>query len=187
MTIQEKKLTIDEFWELAQRPQYDDIQLELVDGEVIVMGPSSSINTEIAGNIFWLIRSYTAENPIGRVATADGGFVIRENTILSPDVGFIRHDRLPDEDFVFYPVAPDLAVEVISPSETRPKVQNKSRMYLEAGTQVVWNVYPTAQTVDVVTLGESGELEIEPLTTKDIISGDPPIPGFEARVSDFFL
>jgi len=186
MTIQEKKLTIDEFWEVAQQPQYEDRQLELIDGEMIEMSPSSSRNTEIAANIVWLIRSYTAENPIGRVATTDGGFVVKENTVLSPDVGFIRHDRLPDEDFVFYPVAPDLAVEVISPSETRPGVLQKSRIYLEAGTQVVWNVYPTAQTVDVVTLDKSGQLVTEPLTTKDTIGGEPVLPGFEANVSDFF-
>jgi len=187
MAIQEKKLTIDEFWELAQRSEYENEQLELVDGEVFVMSPSSSRNSEIGGAILTLLRIYVLKQKIGRVTGADGGYQLSENTVLVPDVGFIQHDRVPDEEFVYFPVAPDLAVEIISPSETRPGVLQKSRMYLEAGTQVVWNVYPTGQTVDVVTLDEAGQLKTDPLTTKDTISGDPAVPGFEAKVSDFFL
>jgi len=186
MTIREKKLTIDEFWELAQRPEYSDKQLELIDGEVIIMSPSSGKNSKIAATIIRLIGNYVVEHDLGDVTSSDGGFVVSENTVLQPDAGFIQHSRIPDEEFVFYPVAPDLAVEVISPSETRPSIQQKTRIYLEGGTQVVWNVYPEGQTVDVVTLGEGGELVTQTLSVEQTISGEPALVGFSVSVGEFF-
>jgi len=186
MTIQEKKLTIEQFWELAQQPQYDNKRLELIDGEVIVMSPSSLRNSEIAATILWLIRSYVAEHKLGRVTGADGAYKVAEDAMLAPDVGFIRHGRLPEEEFVFSPVAPDLAVEVISPSETSASVQRKTRRYLEAGTQVVWNVYPTEKTVDVVTLSDDGNLLTVNLTAEKTIGGGDSLPNFQAEVEAFF-
>jgi len=187
MTIQEKKVTLDEFWELAQQPQYQDKQLELVDGEVIVLSPSSGKHSKIAMAIGSLIRVHALKHNLGDVTGEAGGYQVGENTVLVPDVGFIQQSRIPDEDFVFYPAAPDLAVEVISPSETRPSVQRKARMYLEAGTQVVWNVYPEGQTVDVVTLDKSGTMNIVVLDNEQVIEGGDVLPRFSARVKEFFI
>jgi len=187
MTIQEKKITIDEFWEIAQRPEYDNKQLELVDGEVIIMSPSSGKHSKIASTIARLIGNYVADHNLGDVTGEAGGYEVNDNTVIAPDVGYIQNARIPEEKFVFYPVAPDLAVEVISPSETRPTIQRKTRIYLEGGTQVVWNVYPEGQTVDVVTLGENGELLTTTLTSDQTLDGEPVLLGFKAKVEKFFV
>jgi len=186
MTIQEKKLTIEEFWELTQRSEYANKQLELVNGEAIIMSPSSRRNTKIALAVGALLRAYVLENNLGEVSGADGGYQIDEHTILSPDAGFFAASRLPEEDFVFYPGAPDIAVEVISPSETRPGILKKTRTYLEAGTRVAWNIYPDGQTVDVVTMGEFSQLTADTLTVDNVIDGAPALPGFESKASAFF-
>lgn len=186
MTIQEKKLTVDQFWELAQQPHYQDKQLELIDGELVVMSPSSGRNSGIAVAIASLIYFHVKQHNLGSVTGADGGYEVGENTVLVPDVGFIQQARIPDGDFVFYPVPPDLAVEVISPSETRLSIQHKTRLYLEAGTQIVWNVYPEGETVDVVTLDENDTLNIAVLQTEQTIDGGEVLPGFSAEVKDFF-
>lgn len=113
--------------------------------------------------------------------------MLADDTLLVPDVAFIESSRIPKGDFVFYPIAPDLAVEVISASETNPKIRQKTRRYLEAGTQIVWNVYPEDQTVDVVTQGEVGTLFTKTLSADDDIDGGTVLPGFKAKVAEFFL
>lgn len=186
MTVQEQKISVEAFWQMAQDPIYTHKRLELIDGEIVVMSPSSNRNPKIAATIARLIGNYVAENDLGDVTGADGGYIISNDAVLSPDAAFIAKEHIPIEDFVFYPVPPDLAVEVISPSESRPKVREKTRKYLEAGTQIVWNVYPDEQTVDRVTLAEGGQLLIKEYKSGETIDATPAVPGFTVPVAEFF-
>ncbi|MGF1506407.1 MAG: Uma2 family endonuclease [Anaerolineae bacterium] len=116
MDIEERRLTADAFREMAHDPQYADVQLELVRGEVRGMSPSSGLNSKLAARILVLIFQHVEVNALGDVTGADGGYQLDEHTVRVPDVGFIARERVPEEAFV--PGAPDLAVEVISPSES---------------------------------------------------------------------
>lgn len=186
MAIQEQHLTIEAFWELAQQSEYEHKQLELFEGALVVMSRSSGRNSEIAGTIYFLIRTYLVDHPIGRLTGADGGYRLADDTLVAPDVGFIQHERTSEEDFSCYPIPPDLAVEVISPSETGPSTHRKARKHLEGGVQGDGHVYPDDQTVDLVTIDESGDIIARTISTDGDINGGTVLPGFAAKISEFF-
>jgi Uma2 family endonuclease len=186
MAVQDKTLTADDLWELAQKAEYSDKQLELREGRLLVMSPSSGRNSWVAATVARLIGNYVAEHGLGRITGADGGYTLAVDTVLAPDVGFISQGRIPEGTFSFIPAAPDLAVEVISPSETTKGIRWKTRTYLESGTQAVWNVYPEGQTVDIVTLNEEGNLLTVTLTAESELKGGEVLPGFSTPVSTFF-
>lgn len=186
MAIQEQILTVEEFWELCQQPEYANKQLELVDGRLVVMTPSSGMNAGIALAIGHYIYQFVKENDLGQATGADGGYVLYPDTVRVPDAAFIAKERIPDGEFVFYPTAPDLAVEVISPSETASTVTFKNREYLEAGTRIVWNVYPKEKVVDVVTLADDGALISHQKTISDTLDGGEVLPGFSVPVAAIF-
>lgn len=186
MAVQEKRLTIDDFREIAQQPEYQAKRLELIDGKMAEMSPSVLRNTFIASNIHSLLHLYVIKHGLGRVSMADGGFKISDDTVLVPDVAFIATSRIPEDLDQFSPVPPDLAVEVISASEYTPGIRLKTRRYLGAGVQVVWNVFPKDETVDVVSLEDNDTLATVTLRANQIIDGGVVIPGFSAQISGFF-
>ncbi len=88
---------------------------------------------------------------------------------------------------VLFVGAPDLAVEVISPSESPRDVLDKTRLYLQSGSRLVWNCYVPAQTVDVCTLAENGEdLVIKTVRMGGMLDGGGVLPGFTLAVSQIF-
>ncbi|MFO0852050.1 MAG: Uma2 family endonuclease [Gemmataceae bacterium] len=104
-----------------------------------------------------------------------------------PDISFVSYARwprarpIPQGDFM--PVAPELAVEVISPHETARKSATKVREYLTGGVEVVWLIYPDLGEVHVFTAGQSVAAI---LTRADTLTGDPLIPGFRLPLADLF-
>src|SRR5258708_35645994 len=122
MTVQEKLYTIQEFWEIAQLSENEDKRLELIDGVILVMPPSSNKNTVVAFRVARFLGNHVDEHDLGYVTGADGGFELGQKTVLIPDVGYISKERAGKLVGNVFPVAPDLAVEVISPSETSRKV-----------------------------------------------------------------
>ena len=100
----------------------------------------------------------------------------------APDVAFVREDRLDFDGTRFAPLAPDLAVEVLSPSNTVSEIHDKVLDYLEAGTRLVWVVDPASRTVTVYRSRD----EIRLLRADDEIDGADVLPGFHRRVAELF-
>jgi Uma2 family endonuclease len=136
--------------------------------------------------IGFLLVQHVRPAGLGRVYGADGGFVLfpDRNTVLVPDVAFVTEERAPKGEArkEFPRLAPDLAVEVLSPSDRMADALAKVAMYLQAGTPLVWLVNPTTRTVvvfrsemDPVTLGES-----------DTLDGGDVLPGFTVPVAEVF-
>ena len=118
MVIGEKLYTADEFWVIAQLPENEDKRLALLDGVIVEVPPSSQKNTVTAARIIYFFNAFVIPRNLGYVTGADGGFTLDARNARQPDVAFIskaRHARL---EGVVFPLAPDLAVEVISPSES---------------------------------------------------------------------
>ncbi|MGI8477147.1 MAG: Uma2 family endonuclease [Thermomicrobiales bacterium] len=174
-----KLTTVDEFMEIDVPGAAD-----LIDGEVFV-SPSNIQNSFIAvkiGGEFW---TFVKPRSLGVVSGADGGYRLYRDreTVLSPDVGFFRAERLESADLDgFFPGPPDLAVEVISPSESGPMVARKVRLYLDAGCPLVWCVYRKRRTVVVHAPGA------EPRTfhVGDTLDGGDVLPGFKISVAVIF-
>jgi Uma2 family endonuclease len=184
MPIQEKLYTVEELWEIANRPENADKRLELIDGVIVekdagngIEGMESGMSpsfvpSQIAMKIGHLILSYLDAHDIGYVTGSDGGYILSENTKLIPDVGYINKERLREIPSRDVPMPPDLAVEVVSPTDSIRDVQRKALKYLMYGTRMVWVVYPEDQTVDVYRPAQDGQAMIQTLDTNGLLAGD---------------
>ncbi|MDE0087117.1 MAG: Uma2 family endonuclease [Candidatus Poribacteria bacterium] len=168
------KMTLEEFLE-------SDLEgYEYIKGELIPMPPTSVEHGYISVNLSSLLHLYVRENQLGRVLS-ETGFRVGER-VLIPDIAFVSTDRLPADQSKASPVPPDLAVEVVSPSDTLRRVEEKVYAYLEAGTQLVWLLSPTFKTVTVY----RSETEITTLTRNDTLSGEEVVKGFSCQVAELF-
>lgn len=168
--------------ELLAMPDDGAHRYELVRGELITMSPSSATHSNIAGRIAAFLGSYILKHKLGQPYTAEGGFLIAKNpdTVFAPDYGFVRADRVVNID-KFFPGPPDLAVEVISPSDTFNEVDEKVREYLSAGTRMVMVINPRNQTATVHTPTSTTRLNIN-----DTLSGGDVVPGWSLPLAELF-
>lgn len=157
---------------------------ELVDGTLVekVMGfPESNLALELG----YYLRAYLAEHDIGRLVGADGMIQIFPNFVRMPDVAFISRDRLPGgrtPTEQMPQVVPDLAVEVLSPGNTRGEMQRKLKEYFLAGVRVVWFVHLPERAVTVYTAPDRS-VRIE---EKDTLDGGDVLPGFTLPLTKLF-
>ena len=172
-------LTVDDFLALPD----DGQRHELVEGEPVVMPPPSFEHGVVVGRLVVEI----ARAGQGAVA-AESGVLLEQGgeppSVLAPDVSFIRPDRLPPrgERLLRVPFVPDLAVEVLSPSNTATEIGRKVRIYLDAGVRLVWVADPEERTVTVWTPDRSARV----LLADDVLDGGDVLPGFAVKVGDFF-
>jgi Uma2 family endonuclease len=158
---------------------------ELVRGEVIETMPPGKEHGVIALAIGTMLRLW-AKQGVGGQAGVEAGFILARNPdlIRGPDVYYISADRIPADNDLggFWTIAPDLAVEVVSPSETAVEVQQKVRDYLAAGTKLVWTVYPPTRVVVVHT----GDGLARTYGEDALIEYPDVLPGFSCKVSELF-
>ncbi len=183
MVVREKLYTAEEFWEFTQLPENEGLRFELEDGAIIEMASSSQQNTVTAARIIYFLSGYVLPNNLGYVTAPDGGFKLASGHVRQPDAAFISKARQPRLEGTQFKIAPDLAVEVVSPDED---IFKKAREYLHAGTKRVWAVYADEQTVYVFRLGEDGTLHSKPHGIEDILDGEDALPGFTLPVSEIF-
>lgn len=171
--------------ELACLPE-DDYRYELVEGELIRMSPTKPRHGKIAAKIIRILGNYVEAKGLGEIYGTDTGFIIRRHpdTVRAPDIAFVSKERIPEElGDGFFPSAPDLAVEVLSPDESAMEVQDKIEGYFHAGSRLVWVVNPKTKTVTVY----FSPRDIHLLTSVNTITGGEVIPGLSFTVADIFL
>jgi Uma2 family endonuclease len=174
-----RQITVEEFAAMPLQGIW-----ELVDGELIELTPAAGRASRIGGRLYARLADHVEPNEFGWAFPAETGFVLfaDRTTVRSPDAAVVRRDRLAEPPDSFVPMPPDLAVEVLSPSDRMADALAKVAMYLQAGTSLVWLVNPTTRTVvvfrsemDPVTLGES-----------DTLDGGDVLPGFSVPVAEIF-
>jgi Uma2 family endonuclease len=158
---------------------------ELVRGEVVEVMPPGRKHGKLAFRIGKLLDRWAEQSPGGEIGVESGFILERDPDIVrSPDVYYVRAERIPEGDVSdgFWNIAPDLAVEVVSPRDTAGEVRAKVREYLAAGSAAVWVVYPStreviAHTPDGLarTYGPSTTLKMPEL-----------LPGFALAISELF-
>lgn len=155
----------------------DGFRYELWRGELKKLAPASHEHGRIAINISTPLDQHTRTNELGRVYAAETGFKISSDpdTVLAPDVAFISNERLEQAVGAtgYWPGAPDLVVEVISPSDTYAEVEEKASNWLAAAVRVVIVANPRERTVtayrsstDIVILTEADKLDCS-----DVVAG----------------
>ena len=168
-------MTMEEFLE-------SDLEgYEYIKGELVPMPPTSVEHGDVSADLFWFLSSHVRESKLGRVYMSDTGFQVGER-VLMPDIAFVVMDRLPSDRSKAFPVPPDLAVEVVSPTDTLHRVVEKAFTYLDAGTQLVWVLEPRSKTVTVY----RSETDITLLTRNDTLTGEEVIKGFSCQVAELF-
>ena len=173
-------LSIEEFERLPD----DGWRRELVRGQVVKEPPAGFRHGGIAGRIAGILHSFVRDQELGEVVTAETGFVLFDEppTVRAPDVAFVARDRLTFDPDRFAPLAPDLAVEIVSPSNTVPEIHAKVMDYLDAGTRLVWVVEPRSRNVTTY----RSRKEIRLLAGDDEIDLGAVLPGLRVKVSDLF-
>lgn len=162
----------------------DGCKYQLWRGELIRMSPSKIRHGFDAGQLAVRLGIYLGAHPLGRLLVAEPGFRVGpDNSVIAPDLAFIRRERLalfpPDE---FGPVSPDLAVEVISPSNTDIEINDKVAAYLSGGARLVWVLDPAPLQVRVHRAGGATTL----LDAADMLTGEDLLPGFSVLVRELF-
>ena len=164
----------------------DGRKRELVDGE-IRLSPAGGRHGQISVELLVRIHAYVRERHLGVVFDSSTGFRLAgrragEQDVRSPDISFVGAGRLPGDRAPagFIELAPDLAVEVLSPDDRRREVLEKVGEFLDAGTRLVWVLDPEQRTAaayrsltDVRRLGEN-----------DSLDGEDVIPGFACALAD---
>ena len=161
-----------------------DRLFELIDGTLVekAMGWQES---ELMIIIATLLRSFVAEHRLGKVFGADGMFRLKPEQIRIPDVAFISKQRFAGRTLkrgAFWELGCDLAVEVISPSNTRREMERKLGDYFAAGVVAVWLVYPKTREVAVYSSPTKSQL----LSGEDALDGGTLLPGFSVCVAKVF-
>ncbi len=168
-----------------------DKRTELVRGRLIVREPAGYQHGDVAARVLVAISNYLAADRLrqasgiarGRVLAAETGFTLQRNpdTVRAPDVAYIRAERLPTgAQPGFAELAPDLAVEVLSPSDRPGEVLAKVADWLTAGALLVWTIDPIRRRARVYRADGTESL----LGAVDVLAGEDVLPGFRALLSE---
>ncbi len=173
-------LTADD---LARMPDDASVQIELDEGELITMPPAGFEHGECENQIMFLLTQHVRKNKLGKVVTGDTGFRLNDRTVFAPDVAFIRQERVGAiRSKSFAKGAPDLAVEIFSPSDGIRQTTRKVKQYLALGCHTVWVVYPKSK--KVVVFEASGAERT--LHVGDLLEAPDLLPGFSVKVAELF-
>jgi Uma2 family endonuclease len=171
-------MTAEELFNLID----DSHRHELIKGELLTMPRPGFSHGTVTMNLSTLLHNHVKANKLGLLA-AEMGFKLESDpdTVLAPDISFIARDRVGVRSDGYRVRPPDLAVEVLSPSDRKSQVERKTALWLELGAKAVWNVDPRKQTVEVIraegvrrVFRDSDELV------------DDTVPGFRVKVSEIF-
>lgn len=188
MFTPERVYTVDEVWEISHQPENEDKRLELIEGELIEMSPPGGVHGRIASKIAYYLFAHIQTNPTGIVTVETGYHPANSSTILlSPDVAYISRECAP-QPFPdgYVPLLPDLAVEIVSPNDSLKQTRQKTTIYLQNGTHLVWIVQPNEGGVDVCRSAQGRTVNMEFVDREGMLDGERVLPGFTLNVADIF-
>lgn len=177
-------VTVDDLLTIAD----DGYVYEVVERVLVRMAGSGEDATVIGGNVYFALRSFAEPRGLGVITPADGVYKFPgAETGLLPDVGFYAWERHPDHQPSPHPIpfAPDLAVEVASPSQDADEMAAKACTYLAGGTRLVWVVWPQAHHIDVWQ-ADHVEGPVTTLNMNDTLDGADVLSGFTHPVAAVF-
>ena len=181
-TTETKLVTADE---LLLMPD-DGFRYELVRGELKRMSPTGDEHGRVTMELAFALYQYVKLNNLGRVYAAETGFKLESDpdTVRAPDIAFVNMERIQAAGRIqgYRGGAPDLAVEVLSPGNTKREMTEKVKEYFAAGARSVWIVNPKLKTVTVF----HSLTDIMTLTEKDTLDGGKVVPGFQIPVAEIF-
>jgi Uma2 family endonuclease len=178
-TQQKKEWTADEFFHSPFSQNH-----ELVEGELVEVMSTGFIHGIVAQRIGRFIGNFADENNLGEVTASETGFVLEENTYRGADCAFISNENLEKYGYPqgFFPTSPDIAIEVVSPSNTSDEMLQKVNLYLKNGSRLVWLIYPKLKMITVYRQNNVVNLLREP----DTLEGEDVLPNFSLSLEKLF-
>lgn len=179
-TITTKELlTAEEFFRTPNPP--GGVQQELVRGEIITMPPPGALHGVTQIKVGRRIGAFIDDGP-GGTLTSDSGFVTERDpdSVRGPDIAYWSKDRLKEVPVGYIEIAPDMLVEVLSPSNTSKQIRTKLKEYFAKGVRLVWVIAPEDRTLTIYRMADEGRVLHETAT----VTGEEILPGFTCRVSD---
>jgi Uma2 family endonuclease len=160
------------------------VNCELVSG-TLVAKPMGFYESRVAIVLAHLLQTYLDKHPIGLIAGEDGPYRMLPENVRKPDVSFLSFARLPDgvvpRDAVC-PIAPDLAVEVLSKGNTTAEMTLKRNEYFATGVRMVWEIDPASRTARMYVAVD----QFEPIDQDGVLRGGEVLPGFEVQLKTIF-
>ncbi len=173
-------ITDAEFDDFVMRPENRDRNFEFIAGEIVEV-VSNSKSSRIGMKLGSRVEVFVADHKLGRVTGADGGYIVFDEKYI-PDAAFVSYTRQPEApDVPYNPIAPDLAIEVLSPGNTDTEMSRKIGNYMAAGT-VVWVADPQRHTLDVYTPQHPRHT----LRVGEVLEGGDVLPGFRLAIATLF-
>jgi Uma2 family endonuclease len=163
----------------------DGHRYEIVNGELVDMGNSGMEHGGIGSWLGGVLAIYVRQHKLGAVCDSSTAFTLKSGDKRSPDVSFVSRDRLKGLKRLpkgYFQGSPDLAVEILSPSNTVEEIHTKIVEYFENGTRLVWVIHPDEKYVLVYHAPEPDRL----LRSQDQLEGEEIVPGFSVAVSELF-
>ncbi len=180
VTVDTRLFTAEELLRLPD----DGSRYELVEGELKKMSPSGAEHSRIALVIGSSLLVHVTKHRLGTVYGADGGFVLKRgpDTMRAPDVSFVSAERYV-KTHQFFPGAPDLAVEVMSPNDLASEVSFKTSQYLRAGTRAVVVVDADKR---IVYVHRASGTDVITKIAEDVLEVDDIVPGWKMPLNEIF-
>ena len=182
MSATVQTMTADELFTMSE----DGFLYELVKGELRKMSPPGSEHGMLVARLTGQLVPYIEDNDLGVAFGAETGFKLASNpdTVLAPDFAFVSNERIPATGIPvsYWAGAPDLAVEVISPGNSRREMEEKLKECFAAGVRMVWMIYPKRRTVTI----HRPDVEVITLTENDMLDGQDIVPGFQYSIAKLF-
>ena len=180
--LETKLMTAEELLELPR----GRFRYELIKGELKQMSPTGDEHGAVTMELAAPLHRYVKLNKLGKVYAAETGFKLESDpdTVRAPDIAFVKMERLVGAERVkgYRCGAPDLAVEVLSPGNTKREMAEKVKDYFEAGGRLIWIISPKRKTVTVY----RSLTDVVTLTEKDSLDGGEVVPGFQIPVAEIF-
>ncbi|MEH2060548.1 MAG: Uma2 family endonuclease [Nostoc sp.] len=171
------KLTRDQFYQLCQ--ENPDLQLERnAQGELVIMPPTGGETGRSNVNLILQLASWNEQKQLGEVFDSSTGFTLPNGADRSPDVSWVEKSRgdslTKKQREKFIPLCPDFAIEIMSPSDTLKKVQEKMSEYMSNGCRLGWLINRKKQEVEIYRPGQ----DVEIVKSPQALSGESVLPGF---------
>lgn len=174
-------MTAEEFY-----AKYADRDFELVRGKVVPMVPAGPVHGDVDMELAAKVHAFVKRHELGKVYLNTGFILFRNpDVIRAPDQAFVSQARIEQNvppTKGFWPLAPDLTVEIVSPNDGAEELADKVSEYLSAGVRLVWIVYPRQKQVHQFRPGSDPRI----LTTKDRLDGEDVVPGFSLPLSELW-
>ncbi|MDQ3908658.1 MAG: Uma2 family endonuclease [Acidobacteriota bacterium] len=179
-------MTADELLMLPSFVDGGDRRYELIKGVLKVMSPTKPLHGVICARLTVELGKFVADHDLGETFGAETGFLVETDpdTVVGADAAFVSRERLATVETweKFFPFAPDLAVEVLSPSNTVQEIDEKVNFYFAAGSRAVWVFNPKRRTVAAY----GSPFDVRILSERDTLEGGDVLPGFKLDLAKLF-